>query len=45
MLMSPYNGAAYEDFFEVRILTQDRKDVLPEILIGPAGKANIYAIP
>lgn len=45
MLMSPHYGAVDQDFFEVGILTQDRKDVLSDILIGPAGKANINAVP
>jgi hypothetical protein len=45
MLISPHDGAVDEDFFEVGIFTQDGKNVLPDILIGPASKANINAVP
>jgi hypothetical protein len=45
VLMSSHDGAVDEDFFKVGIFTQDGKDVLPHILIGPPGKANIDAVP
>ena len=43
--MGTHGGTVDEDFLEVGVFTQDRKDVVPDILVSPAGKANIGAVP
>lgn len=44
MLIGPYDGAVDENFFEVDIFSQEGKDVLLDILVDPAGIANIDAV-
>jgi hypothetical protein len=43
--MSPHDGAVDEDLFEIRILAQDSKDIVPDIFVGPPCEANIGAVP
>ena len=42
--MHTHDGPVDEDFLEVSAFMQDRKDVMPDILIGPPEKPNIGAI-
>ena len=45
MLVRTHDGAVDEDFLEVDVFAQNRKDVVPVILGGAAGKSNIGAVP
>src|SRR5471030_1424001 len=45
MLMGTHNGAVEIDLLEVGILAQYLENVLPYLLVGPAGKADINARP
>ena len=44
MLMGTHDGAVDEDFLKVGIFAQHGKDGVPDILVSPAGKANIGAV-
>jgi len=45
MLMGTHNGAVEIDLLEVGILAQHLENILPYLLVGPAGKADINAVP
>jgi len=45
LLMGMQDGTVELDLLEVSILAQYMKNVLPYLLVGPAGKADINTIP
>ena len=44
VLMRANDGAVQIDFLEIRILAQDRKDLVPDLLVRPAGETDIDAV-
>ena len=45
VLVRTHYGTVDEDFLEVSVFAQNRKDVVPGILVGLAGKSNVGAVP